>query len=702
MSECKLESRVGTAFYGPFRRLTAVQQLAEQPLLSGLDVIVLSGTGSGKTAAVLAPLVQRHLLTGRKSDQVTIVYVVPTKALGNDVVKRISAPMETLGFSVGLRHGDAPAPRHAHRADIAVITPESLDVLVSGNSHVLQRVRAMVIDEAHLFYNTQRGLQLSILIRRIEARGGFPLQVVGLSATIGSPKYLWNFFRPHIDEANLEIVTGDAGRPIEAAVRVERAEGDLAAMIERVARRQHFKVLAFVNSRRVADRLAGQLQQGQCLKDAIFVHHSSISGDHRERTEREFAARARAICVATSTLELGIDIGDVDLVVLYGLSGGWESFLQRIGRGNRRGDRAKVLCISPHDNSYKWLTTLLFLAALRIARTGDVNPTEPLRLHGAVVQQVFSILRERSGSYLRLADIAQLLTPWRHLTRSTVDRIADALVEGGYCLRHGFQNRIGAGNRLHELEALRLLWGNFPARSREIPLRTGGTEVGSISVSNLPRLSSGRRIRFGGRVWRVTSVRSSAVEVVPAQGRSVDTEIGYLGKGVGVDPVLLETARQMLVKRTWKLDDLARTDAEAFQDKLHALSESLSDTELPFAHENGTYCYLTFAGRLINDVICRWKAYDHYEVDDLCIWSPRPIDFLQIPNNTEYLVDRAAESLKEADELTIFQSMLPTSFLSRDLVEPWCRVPYYAQILQRLAHSTLKRIESETLQTLLR
>ena len=499
MDDCKLDSRVGIAFYGSFPRLTAVQQLAEQPLLGGLDVIVLSGTGSGKTAAVLAPLAQRHLLSSSKDDEVTIVYVVPTKALGNDVVKRISAPIETLGFSVGLRHGDAPAPRHAHRADVVVITPESLDVLVSGNSHVLRCVKAMVIDEApHLFYNTQRGLQLSILIRRIEARGRSPLQVVGLSATIGSPKYLWNFFRPQIDEANLAIVTGDAGRPIEAAVRVERAEGDLAVMIERVARRQHFKVLAFVNSRRVADRLAAQLQQSHALKDAIFVHHSSISGVHRETTEREFAVRARAICVATSTLELGIDIGDVDLVILYGFSGGWESFLQRIGRGNRRGDRAKVLCISPHDNSYNWLTTLLYFAALRIARTGDVDPTKPMRLHGAVVQQVFSILRERSGGYLRLADIAHVLAPWRYLTRSTLDAIADALVEGGFCLRHGFQNRIGAGSRLHELEALRLLWGNFPARSREIPLRARGTEIGSVSVSNLPRLSAGCRIRFGG------------------------------------------------------------------------------------------------------------------------------------------------------------------------------------------------------------
>ena len=158
----------------------------------------------------------------------------------------------------------------------------------------------------------------------------------------------------------------------------------------------------------------------------------------------------------------------------------------------------------------------------------------------------------------------------------------------------------------------------------------------------------------------------------------------------------------MLVKRSWELDDLARTDAEEFQDKLQALSDSLSDTELPFAQVNGTYCYLTFAGRLINDVICRWKELDHYQIDDVCIWSPRQIEFLEIPSIPEHLVDHAADSLKEADELTIFQSMLPTSLLCRELVEPWCRVPYYAQILQRLAQSTPKRIESETLQTLLR
>ena len=331
-----MDSRIGRAFFGSFSRLTAVQEHSERPLLKGLDAVVLSGTGSGKTAAVLAPLVHRHLLI-RREDSASIIYVVPTKALGNDVVRRITQPLETLGISVGLRHGDALRAKEAHLAQVAVITPESLDVLVSTGPRLLNGVRAMVIDEAHLLYNTQRGLQLGVLIRRLEARSSSPIQVVGLSATISSPKYLWQFFRPHLTEDDYAIVTGGVARPIEAAVRIERAEGDLLTLVDRVGRREHCKILVFVNSRRVADQLAGEMRKIPSIEGGIFIHHSSIAADYRERAEREFSNRARAVCVATSTLELGIDIGDIDLVVLYGLVGSWESFLQRIGRGNRRG-----------------------------------------------------------------------------------------------------------------------------------------------------------------------------------------------------------------------------------------------------------------------------------------------------------------------------------------------------------------------------
>ena len=610
-------------------------------------------------------------------------------------------PLEALGISVGLRHGDAPRATQAHRAEVAVITPESLDVLVSAGPNLLRGVRAVVIDEAHLLYNTQRGFQLGILIRRLEARNGLSIQVVGLSATIASPKYLWKFFRPHVNENDLAIITGEVGRPIEVAVRIERAEGDLTTLVDRVGRREHCKILVFVNSRRVADQLADEMQRSSSFKGAVFVHHSSIAGDHRERTEREFSARARALCVATSTLELGIDIGDVDLIVLYGLVGGWESFLQRIGRGNRRGGRAKVLCISPRDASHKWLTALAFLGTLRIARSDGGDPVKPMGLHGAVVQQILSTLRERKGGYVRLAEIAEVVSPWHHLSRSTVDAITDALVEGGLCIRHGFQNRIGAGWRLHELEALRLLWGNFPARSREVPLRSRGREIGAVSASNLTRLSLGLRVRFAGRVWTIASVQWNGIDVVPARGRASDTEIGYLGKSLGVDPAILEKARQMLLDGSWELDELATMDAEELKTKWQNLGRMLADAGLPFAHENGGYRYLTFAGRLVNDVICRWQKLEGCEVDDLCIWSPRPIDFRGVPKHPELLAEHAADSLIEADEPTIFQSMLPVCFLRQDLVEPWCRIPCYGQILQRLVTSKPKRIESEKLRTLL-
>lgn len=694
MNTENLDIRVAKAFYGSFNQLTSVQKHAERPLLEGADAVVLSGTGSGKTVAVLAPLVQRYLLPRRRGAQPVIVYIVPTKALGNDVALRISQPLKALGISVGLRHGDAPRAKRAHLAKIVIITPESLDVLVSAGSHFFKEVRALVIDEAHLLYNTQRGLQLGILIRRLEVRSGSQIQVVGLSATISSPKYLWKFFRPNVSEKDVAIVTGDSGRAIEAAVRTERIEGDFAALIDRVDWGEHCKILVFVNSRRLAERVAEEIRRKPSFEGDIFVHHSSITKDYRERTEKEFSTQARALCVATSTLELGIDIGDIDLIVLYGLAGGWESFLQRIGRGNRREGRVKVLCISPHDASYRWLIPLAFLGVLCIARSGGGEPVAPMGLHGALVQQIFSMLRERKGSYMRLADIAEVVSPWHHLSRSTVDTIANTLVHEGFCVRHGFQNRIGAGGRLHKLEDLRLLWGNFPARSREISLRAKGREIGMIPASNLLRLRSNLRIRFAGRVWKIDNIQANSIDVTPAQGQNSDVEISYLGKGLGIDPVVLEMVRNMLRERSWNLDELARNDADELAVKWGKLSQILIDAELPFVHKNGRYCYLTFAGTLVNDVICRWQEIDDCEVDDLCIWSPGSIDFRKIPKRPEFLADYASKSLIEAGELTIFQSMLPSNLLKRDVVEVWHRTPCYAQILQRLVSSEPKQIES--------
>lgn len=696
-----LDSRVGKAFYGSFGELTEVQKHAEKPLLEGFDAVILSGTGSGKTAAVMAPLANRYLMNRSTDNASTIVYIVPTKALANDVERRLSPPLVVLRISLILRHGDVKNRVNSNKAQVIVTTPESLDVLVSGSPHLLNDVRAVVIDEAHLLYNTQRGLQLGILMRRLERRSKLTIQVVGLSATIASPIYLWKFFRPHVNENNLAIVKVSEVRPIEALVRIERSEGDLGALLDYVDQSRHFKVLMFVDSRRIAEQLAAEIQSSSSFKNAVFVHHSSLSADNRERTEREFATRARALCMATSTLELGIDIGDVDLIILYGIRGGWESFLQRVGRGNRRGKSGKVLCISPRDKSCHWLTMLTFLTTLRLARTGGEEPPQPMALHGSVVQQILSILRERKGSYVRLADITELISPWSHLTRSTVDAIADTLVERNSCVRHGFLNRIGAGPHLYRLETLRLLWGNFPLKSREVPLKEKGREIGTVSARNLTRLKPGLRVRFAGQVWTIKNIRASGISVLPARGLSHDVEIDYAGKGIGIDPTILNAVRQILLESSWESSELAKTDKIVLNRKWKKLSQMLTEAELPYMHENEGFCYLTFAGSLVNDVICRSQRLVSYEIDDLRIWSPCPIEFHAIPKNPELLVDYAVESQVNFNEITLFQSMLPDSLLRKDLAEPWCRNPSYARILQRLGSSKPKRIESDKFRMLL-
>ena len=174
-----------------------------------------------------------------------------------------------------------------------------------------------------------------------------------------------------------------------------------------------------------------------------------------------------------------------------------------------------------------------------------------------------------------------------------------------------------------------------------------------------------------------------------------------MGKSIGVDPAILDMARQMLLEGSWELDELATMDAQELKTKWQNLSQMLASAELPFSHENGGYRYLTFGGMLVNDVICRWKKLEGCEIDDLCIWSPCPIDFRGVPKLPEGLANQAAESLKKTDEMTVFQSMLPADLLRQEMVEPWCRISCFRQILRRLASSEPKRVESGKFRALL-
>ncbi|MCH7943620.1 MAG: DEAD/DEAH box helicase, partial [Proteobacteria bacterium] len=341
-----------------------------EPILLGKNVVLSAGTGTGKTEAIMAPLMAKYWREAVRTDLLTVIYIAPTKALVNDVERRLAGPLGTLGVAVGVRHGDRDDLAAGRRIHVLITTPESLEVLLFRRDDRLSGVRAIVIDEVHLLYNTQRGLQLAFLLNRLRTQTPDVLQTAALSATIASPEDIQTFFFGRDVEA--QALTFSAHRPIDAHVRVITAERELVEFVKLMTDGPRAKLLMFADSRRECERLAGALTNGQCGSLEIFAHYSSLSAEVRVATEERFAASPKALCVATSTLELGIDIGDIDAVLLWGAPASVESFLQRIGRGNRRSHKTNVICLVPETAESPVREIVKFLALLDAARTGQL------------------------------------------------------------------------------------------------------------------------------------------------------------------------------------------------------------------------------------------------------------------------------------------------------------------------------------------
>ena len=194
MSNLKLlESAVAYAFYRSFANLRPVQDAAIEPLINGNNIVLSSGTGSGKTEAVLAPLISRYWRQTVNTESLVIIYIAPTKALVNDLEKRLYQPLTSLGLRIGIRHGDQDDLTSGKTPHILITTPESIEVLLFRKDSALQTIQALIVDEVHLLYNTQRGLQLSILIQRLKSNLERDIQWAALSATVGKLEDIQKF-----------------------------------------------------------------------------------------------------------------------------------------------------------------------------------------------------------------------------------------------------------------------------------------------------------------------------------------------------------------------------------------------------------------------------------------------------------------------------------------------------------------------------
>lgn len=375
-------SRTWWPFFSRFGRLTEVQRKTIPLVLQRKNIVVISPSATGKTEAVLAPLCE--IIPERSTP--SILYVSPTRALVNDVYRRLKDPLSMLGLRAGRRTGEL---KEGEKKGIYIIitTPESFDAMLARNPVFLKKIEAVVLDEIHLLDGTPRGDMLRVLMNRLRFLiRRTPLTCV-LSATIDRPEIGGRYMDDY------EVVNVRGEREIEYVLMKETPT--IPSELVRIFTNGRFKkVIVFFNSRLYAETFSKRFSLPP-FEGKVVVHHGSLVKGLREDAEGFMHTSRIGIICATTTLELGIDIGDIDCVVLYRPPPSISSLLQRIGRGNRR--RNDILfAIGVYENRWE---RELFEIFFQCAKSGRLYGKKYNPIHTILPQQVFSysFQKKRTG-----------------------------------------------------------------------------------------------------------------------------------------------------------------------------------------------------------------------------------------------------------------------------------------------------------------
>ena len=559
-------------FARKFGEPTKPQLDAWPEIRAGRDVLISAPTGSGKTLAAflicLDRLVARGVETGAMEDRTEVVYVSPLKALSVDIHKNLEVPLEGIAelaaargialptIRTAVRTGDTPAWEREQMArrppQLLVTTPESLFILLTAERgrRALRHARTIIVDEIHALVDDKRGAHLALTLARfddlVQKSGGARLQRIGLSATVRPIEQVAQYLsgaaslasqpngsRPAATRAT--IIDSGHRRQLDLAVEVPQEELGVVAtnemwseIYDRMADlvRSHRTTLIFVNTRRLSERVTHHLAE-RLGDDAVLAHHGSLSRRLRQRAEHGLRAGGLRAVVATASLELGIDIGSIDLVLQVGSTRSVGVALQRVGRSGHTVDQGRV----PKGRFFPTTRDELVecAALVRAVKNGVLDRLEiPEWPRDILAQQVVAATACEDWSEDALFELVRGAYPYRNLPRPEFEAVVSMLSEGittqrgryGAYLHRDRVNKIVRGRRGGRLAAI-TSGGAIPDNANyPVVAEPEGATVGTVDEDFAIESMSGDIFLLGSTSWKIRRVESGRVRVEDAHGAS--------------------------------------------------------------------------------------------------------------------------------------------------------------------------------------
>lgn len=588
-----------------WRELRELQEQSITPIQAGEHCLLLAPTAGGKTEAATFPILSR--ICGENWSGLSVIYVCPLKALLNNIHERLEGYCRMVGRRCDLWHGDiGPSQRNRIKSDppdILLTTPESLEVMListkADGREMLRGVRTVIIDEIHAFAGDDRGWHLLSVLERVGRLAGREIQRIGLSATVGNPEELLTWLAGHCEGGRRVVQPSAPGATARTDVQLDYV-GTLqnaALVISRLYRGE--KRLVFCDSRSRVEELGNELRQ---LGISVFLSHSSLSAEERRTSEKAFSEAQDCVIVSTSTLELGIDVGDLDRVIQIDAPWTVASFLQRLGRtGRRSGALRNCLFLATSENAL-----LRAGALLDLWESGFVEPVAPPArpLHLFAQQLMALSLQEGGIGIMDWQGWIGRLPAFANEEPEVLERIIDFLLEHQILYSDGTRLSFGdAGQDLYGRRHFLELVSVFTS-DPVFKVLHGRRELGTVDQITFLRHHGDEPavLSMGGRSWSVTSLDWNRREafVVPAETKGKSQ---WQGGKIGLSWRFARAVHALLTndKVSDRWTSRARTTMESLRAQYDILRPevdvALSDRDLNEVR------WFTFSGGMINTAL---------------------------------------------------------------------------------------------------